>query len=95
MAVDRNRTHGQASDTDAIQTTTGNIEAPRGEVFIDIGPGKPCSNVNRPRVFMNDNFPGSGHGYVYALGRRKARVAGMSSTLDGKGYASLVGLLKL
>jgi hypothetical protein len=86
--IEHTSTKGQASDTDAIQTTTGNIEAPRGEVFIDIGPGKPCSNVNRPRVFMNDNFPESGHGYVYAFGRRKPRVAGMSATLDRKGYAN-------
>jgi hypothetical protein len=44
---------------------------------------------------MNESFPESGYGYVYAFGRRKARVGGMSASLNLKGYASLVDLLKL
>ena len=88
-------TKGQASDTNAIQATPGNIETPGGEVFIDIGPGKPCSNVDCSRVFMNNNFPESGHGYVYAFGRRKAGVGRMSTALNRKGDASLADLLKL
>jgi hypothetical protein len=95
VGIELTSTKGQTSDTDTIQATSGNIEVLRGEVFIDIGPGKPCSNVDCSRIFMNDNFPESGHGYVDAFGRRKARVGGMSAAVNRKGYASLVDFLKL
>ena len=44
---------------------------------------------------MNDNFPESGHGYVYAFGRRKARAGDISAALNHKGHASLDDLLEL
>jgi uncharacterized protein YydD (DUF2326 family) len=59
---------GQASDANAIQATSDNIEALWDEVIIDIGPGKPCSDLNRLRVFMNRNFIETRRGYVYAVG---------------------------
>jgi hypothetical protein len=59
-------TKGQASDTNPIQATSDNIEALGDKVPIDICPGQPCPNVDSHRVFMNDNIPESGHGYVYA-----------------------------
>jgi hypothetical protein len=95
VRIELTSTKGQASNTNTIQATSGNIEAPGGYVFIDLGPGKPCSDVDRPRVFMNDNFLESGHGYGYPFGRRKAGVGRMSAALNWKGHASLADLLEL
>jgi len=59
-------TKGQASDTNAIQATSDNIEALGNKVIIDICPGQPCPNVDGHRVFMKENISESGHRYVYA-----------------------------
>jgi hypothetical protein len=41
-------TKGQAPDANAIPATSGDIEALGDEVFENIGPGKPCPNLDRP-----------------------------------------------
>jgi hypothetical protein len=88
-------TEGQASHTDAIQATSDDVEALGDEALVNLSPGEPGSDVDRPRVFVKDDFPESGHGYVYAFGRRKARVGRMSATLDRKRHARLADLLEL
>jgi hypothetical protein len=95
VGIELTSTKGQASNTNTIQATSDNIETLGDKVLINLGPGKPCPNVDCLRVFMNDNFPESGHGYVHAFGRRKAKVDGMSTALNRKGHASLAYLLKL
>jgi hypothetical protein len=88
-------TKGQAGDANAIQATSDNIEALWDEVFIDIGPGKPCPDLDRPRVLMDGDLPEPRHGYVYAVGRRKAAIDSMSTTFDCERHAIEVDLLKL
>jgi hypothetical protein len=88
-------TKGQASDANAIQATSDNIEALWDEVIIDIGPGKPSPDLDRPRVFTDDNLLEPRHGYVYAAGWRKAAIDSMTTTFDRERHAIKIDLLKL
>jgi hypothetical protein len=45
----------KASDADTIQAIFDNIEAPRDEIFVHIGPRKARSNLDSPTVFTDDN----------------------------------------
>ena len=88
-------TQGKASDANTIHATADNIEALRDKIFVHIGPGKACPDLDGPGIFADDDVIEAGHRDMYTFGRRKARVDIVSTTFHRERHASLGDLLKL
>ena len=61
-------TQGKACDANTIHASSDNIEALRDKIFVHIGPGKACSNLDGPSIFADDDVIEAGHRDMYALG---------------------------
>jgi hypothetical protein len=61
-------TQGKASDANTIHATADNIEALRNKVFVNIGPGKACPDLDSPGISADGDVIEAGHRDMYTLG---------------------------